>query len=236
MYISTNPASGVSLTFKSTTLFKSDNRRRDLIWVTPPFCANLMNAGHCRVILKSALKKTEPDLKHDLERPVAREGIAKLKKKKIQVYVDEGLYEKLQATSHAQKTSLNGIVVKILQDAFNMNTQVDSDMDELRRKVFKEVQDFIKDKEPGLQFDLGTASPSLNLIPVTEKGKPSLARGRLGRDFYAAVERGDGQLARVVAVRKPDGDVQKSARNATMYVVVAPPTRAAERKKDSSTN
>lgn len=140
---------------------------------------------------------------------------------KIQFYPSDELYNELLKAAEESEISLNALVCDSLAELFcNVPVRKCKSEKEFTKDVFKEIEEFISDKDVDYEFDLMTASSTYaDILNIYDANETSKARAKVGNNFAKKVGK-KGRFENVAVAINRNGKTKKNRNNAIVYKVV----------------
>lgn len=106
---------------------------------------------------------------------------------RIQFYPSSTLAGFLKKDATNKAVSVSQLVTDLLEEHYGLSNKSCISITQLTEIVLKEVEEYIKNCNNAIEFDLYTASATYRTIGMTSGKKPSTIRASIGRSFACRI-------------------------------------------------
>lgn len=135
---------------------------------------------------------------------------------RIQFYPEKELLKVLNKDAETYGVSISALVSDILKQYYGLISNNSMSETELTAKIFNEIKAYVDNLESGKEFDLSRASETFANIEMSYKGKPSIIRAKVGKNFARNI--GANDFKEVYVQHRRDGKIKRNSNNAAIYV------------------
>lgn len=141
---------------------------------------------------------------------------------RIQFYPSEELEKKLINEAEQLEVSVSILVNDLLNKHYGLIPATSLSNLELRKKIFKEISDFVTKQKPGREFDLNVASETFKHIEMVYAGKPSIIKAQIGKEFNNRYVGLVDPFINVKQVKLENGKPKRTVGNRAAIYIVGP--------------
>ena len=133
---------------------------------------------------------------------------------RVQFYPSKPLADILSAEALKNGVSVSQFVTDLLEDYYGLSNKSGLSITQLTTTVLNEVEEYVRQANGNIEFDLNMASATYRNIDMTCGKKPSTVRASIGRSFASKIG-----MAPFANVRKcvVYGNQKLSVNNALVY-------------------
>ena len=131
---------------------------------------------------------------------------------RVQFFPSNALDNVLNAEANKNGVSVSQLVTDLLETYYDLKSG--PSITQLTSSVLQEVEEYLKQAEKTIQFDLNKASATYRTIGMTCGRKPSTVRASIGRSFGSKIGKTPFTNVRKCII---NGNQKLSANNALVY-------------------